>query len=78
MRASRVSAVGDERLRRVLSRLDDVWRTFDEVVPPGWPAASRGHVRGMLQRGVARGLVATRTSDAHGRVEYALTQDGEG
>jgi DNA-binding PadR family transcriptional regulator len=61
--------------RAVLAQLDDVWVMFDEI----WPYAGvpKSRVAPILRGLKSRGFVATRVSDAHGRTEYAITEEGD-
>jgi DNA-binding PadR family transcriptional regulator len=55
--------------------VDDVWVTFDEIAIHG--DVPRHRLRGVLTSCVKRGLMESRTSDAHGKVEYAITPEGD-
>jgi len=58
----------------ILSELDDVWVTFDEIYVPG---VSLRTLRNRLVSLRYHGYVDSRISDAHGRVEYAITEKGD-
>jgi predicted lipoprotein len=66
----------DEQM--ALEQIDyTIWATFREVYPY---RANRGVVGQRLKSALVKlktkGLVASRVSDAHGKVEYALTEAG--
>ena len=61
--------------RAVLAQLDDVWATFDEIWP--YTGIAKRRVAPILRGLKSRGFVDTRVSDAHGRTEYAITEEGD-
>jgi hypothetical protein len=70
-----MTALSAEQLA-VLRNIDDVWVMFDEI----WPYVTgvpKRDVAAIVRGLVARGYVDSRRSDAHGRVEYAITEAGD-